>query len=133
MSACGDLVSDPEQAAVALPAQSELIAIVHGVNDMRNRIAPTIGTGPIGSQLRASIDELAGALNSANGPAADKAVRAALTLLPQYITSEMDPASLPELGVVEIALLRVNSLLQRPCSRASRIQGVAGQASCVSS
>ena len=130
LSACADLVSDPEDASVALPAQSELIAIVQSVNDVRDRIAPVIGTGAIGTQLRASIDDMAGALNSANGPAADKAVQAAFVLLPEYIESEMEPALLPEMGVIEITLLRVNSLLQRPCSRAARSQGVTGQTSC---
>lgn len=133
LSACADLVSDPEDTAVALPAQSDLVAIVHSVNDVRDRIAPLIGAGPVGTRLRASIDDMATALNGANGPAADKAVQAALILLPEYIESEMEAAALPEMGVVEITLLRVNSLLQRPCSRAARNQGMTIQASCQAS
>ncbi|HUP88255.1 MAG TPA: hypothetical protein VM100_02830 [Longimicrobiales bacterium] len=129
---CSELVSNSESIQVALPSQEELIGLVRAVNDVATRISPSLSNPTNGPRLRSSLQSLAAALNAADGPAAAKAVDEARAALTAYLqASDLSQSETPDLSVVDLALTRVNGLLQRPCSRNNSRLPLSTQNNCL--
>jgi len=130
VSGCSELVSNSEQIQVALPSQEELVGLVRVANDVVVRIAPTLTNPTAGPPLRSALNALATALNSADGPAAARALDDARVALTAYQQAPNVSSELPDLSVIDLALIRVNGLLQRPCSRSNSQTSIPTQQSC---
>jgi hypothetical protein len=115
---CADFVSDASQVQVALPAQQELVALIHGVDDVAARVAPGLGDAAAGAKVTEALTTLQRALNAADGPGADKALSAARASVIAYRASSSQTADdPPELSAIDVALDRVDGQLRRLCTQ----------------
>ena len=131
-SGCSELVSTSETQHVALPSQEELAGLVRAANDVAVRIAPALSNASAAPRLRTALTVLTTALNNADGPAAAKALDEARAALAAYQqVTGLSPSETPDLSAVEVALLRVDGLLRRPCSRNTSRLAIPTQQSCL--
>ncbi len=113
---CGDLVSNPNAVTVILPASAELIVLIGIVDDLTDRVAPTL-SGEAGARMRVLLRAVSTALRATDAPAADRALTEARAAYDAYRqSSDASPGDAPDLGAIDLALIYVAAGIQRPCA-----------------